>query len=118
MYSFNRKNSNKIYNKDFFVGYSPERINPGDRIHTLNTITKIVSADNNKTLKKVIDIYSLIENIKLKPVNDMKIAELSKMVENTQRDINIAFINEIAKLCHKIGVDTNDVIEAAATKWC
>lgn len=111
------KNSNKTYNKDFFVGYSPERINPGDRIHTLNTITKIVSADNNKTLKKVIDIYSLIENIKLKPVNDMKIAELSKMVENTQRDINIAFVNEIAKLCHKIGVDTNDVIEAAATKW-
>lgn len=109
--------SNKVYNKDFFVGYSPERINPGDNIHTLNTITKIVSADTEETLKKVIEVYSLIDKINLKPVKNMKVAELSKMIENTQRDINIAFINEVAKLCHKLGLDTNEVIEAASTKW-
>ena len=111
------KSSGKKFNKDFFVGYSPERINPGDNIHTLNTITKIVSADDEETLNKVINVYNLINNIKLKPVKSIKVAELSKMIENTQRDINIAFINEIAKLCHKIDVDANEVIEAAATKW-
>lgn len=111
------KASKKKCDKDFFIGYSPERINPGDKIHTLNTITKIVSSDNDKTLEKVIEVYNLIDNIKLKPVNNMKAAELSKMIENTQRDINIAFINEVAKLCHELNIDTNQVIEAASTKW-
>lgn len=104
-------------NKDFFVGYSPERINPGDNKNTLNTITKLIATSNNQILNAMEFIYSKMAGINVYKINDIKVAEMSKLVENCQRDINIAFMNELTKLCHKLDIDINEVISAAGTKW-
>lgn len=104
-------------NKDFFVGYSPERINPGDNKNTLNTITKLIASPNDQILNAMEFIYSKMAGINVYKINNIKVAEMSKLVENCQRDINIAFMNELTKLCHKLDIDINEVISAAGTKW-
>ena len=110
------KNSRLIHEKDFFVTYSPERVNPGDKINTLNSITKIVGANNPKILNKVKKLYLTICK-SVYPVNSIKIAESAKVIENTQRDINIALVNELSVLFDKLKIPTNEVLKAAATKW-
>ena len=104
-------------NKDFWIGYSPERINPGDKKFKLSNIVKITSASNKTGLKKVNNIYSKIIKAGLYPVESIKIAELSKVLENTQRFVNIALINEISVLCRKLSINSSKVLEAASTKW-
>ena len=111
------ENSSLKNNIDFFVGYSPERINPSDKIHTINTITKVISAQNNFVLDQVEKLYSLIPDINLYRTSSIKIAELSKIIENSQRDLNIAFVNEVSQLCHLMNISTIDVLETAKTKW-
>jgi len=102
--------------KDFFVGYSPERINPADKTHKLSNITKIVSGCDKNTLETIKNVYqSIIETVY--PVSSIKIAEAAKLAENTQRDINIAFMNELAMAFNKMGIDTNEVVKAMNTKW-
>lgn len=105
------------YNKDFFVGYSPERINPGDKVHTIEKITKITSASNKNALKKINYIYKKIIKAGVFPVENIKIAEAAKVIENSQRDINVAFVNELYKIFNKLKIDTHKVLEAASTKW-
>lgn len=102
---------------DFFVGYSPERINPGDTEHTLRTIKKIVSGMNEYTLQEVTQIYSIVIDAGVYPASCIKVAEAAKVIENSQRDINIAFINELSKIFDRLGIDTNEVMDAACTKW-
>ena len=109
--------SGLTFNKDFFCGYSPERINPGDKERTLSKIPKVTSGSTPETAKKVDDLYNLIIAAGTHMTTSMKVAEASKVIENTQRDVNIALINEFAIICNQIGIDTNEVIEAAATKW-
>lgn len=109
-------NKKLIYNKNFFLGYSPERMNPGDKINTLKTITKIVSGSNRKTIKLLERIYSKVCN-KIHIASSIKIAESSKIIENVQRDINIALINEFSQLFFKLDVPFKEIIEAAKTKW-
>ena len=105
------------YNKDFFCGYSPERINPGDTIHTFSTIKKVTSGSTPQIADFVDDLYnSVLQNGTFR-ANSIKVAEMSKVVENSQRDLNISFVNELAIICDKLGIDTNDVIDAAMTKW-
>lgn len=104
-------------NKDFLVGYSPERINPGDNSRKLTDIKKVTSGSNAKALKIVDSIYKSIIKAGTYPVKSIKIAEAAKVIENTQRDINIALINELSLLFKKLSIDTNEVIDAAATKW-
>ena len=111
------KTSGLIYKKDFNMAYSPERINPGDKVHSLSKIQKIIAADTELTLKKVNNVYSKIIKAGLHKVSTIKAAETSKAIENAQRDINIAFINEVVMICKAIGVDSNEVIKAAKTKW-
>lgn len=108
--------SRMLFEKDFFVGYSPERVNPGDKINTLNNITKIVGANDYKTLKKIQKLYKVICK-SIYPVKSIKIAESAKVIENTQRDINIAFVNELSVIFNKLNIPTNEVLKAAATKW-
>jgi UDP-N-acetyl-D-glucosamine/UDP-N-acetyl-D-galactosamine dehydrogenase len=103
--------------KDFFVGYSPERINPGDKVHTFKTICKVVSGQNEKTLNIVADVYSSVVTAGVHRASSIKVAEAAKVIENTQRDINIALINELATIFEKMGIDTADVLAAAGTKW-
>lgn len=105
------------WGKDFFVGYSPERINPGDKEHRLETITKIVSADNADTLETVSAVYSLVAKAGVYRAESIKVAEAAKVIENSQRDINIAFMNELSVIFDKLGIDTKAVLEAAGTKW-
>jgi UDP-N-acetyl-D-glucosamine/UDP-N-acetyl-D-galactosamine dehydrogenase len=105
------------WKRDFFVGYSPERINPGDKQHSLARITKVVSGDSPETLEKVAEIYASIVVAGVHRASSIKVAEAAKVIENTQRDLNIALINELALICHKIGIDTTEVLEAAGTKW-
>ena len=105
------------WRRDFFVGYSPERINPGDREHSLTRITKVVSGDSPETLDKVADLYGSIIAAGVHRASCIKVAEAAKVIENTQRDLNIALINELALIFHKIGIDTSEVLEAAGTKW-
>ncbi len=105
------------YNRDFFCGYSPERINPGDKKRTLTKIKKVVSGSNKKTTKRVNYIYKKIINAGTYIAASIKVAETAKVIENTQRDINIAFMNEVAIICNKLNIDTNDVINTAKTKW-
>ena len=102
---------------DFNVGYSPERINPGDKEHTITNIIKIVSGDNNLTLSAVKQLYSFIIEAGVYPASSIKIAEAAKVIENIQRDINIALMNELSMICNKLNIDTLEVIEAAGTKW-
>ena len=110
------KNSNLKYQKDFFVAYSPERVNPGDKINTLKNITKIIGANDIQTLGKVKKLYQHICK-SIYTVDTIKIAESAKVIENIQRDINIAFVNELSVLFHKLNIPTNAVLKAASTKW-
>ena len=103
--------------KDFFLGYSPERINPGDREHTVNKITKVVAAQNPEVLEQLCAVYSAITSGGVFPAADIKTAEAAKVIENAQRDINIAFVNEVATIFQKMGISTHEVFEAASTKW-
>ena len=103
-------------NKDFTVGYSPERINPGDKEKTLKNITKITSGSNKASSKFIDSLYNLIVD-KTHPASSIKVAEAAKVIENTQRDINIGLINELAVLFHKAGIDTQEVLDAASSKW-
>ncbi|CZE49276.1 nucleotide sugar dehydrogenase [Campylobacter geochelonis] len=105
------------FNKDFFCGYSPERINPGDKEHTVTKIRKIVSGSTQETLDKVDELYSSIITAGTFRAASIKVAEAAKVIENTQRDINIGFVNELSVLFNKLDINTNDVIDAAATKW-
>ena len=109
--------SNLIMEKDFYLGYSPERINPGDKIHTVDKITKVISANNKKSLGVLKTIYSKLTNGKIFIAKSIKVAEAAKVIENSQRDINIAFINEISKISQKLGISIYDVLEASNTKW-
>ena len=103
--------------RDFWIGYSPERVNPGDRIHTLTTIRKIVSGMNEETCSIVKKVYDTVIRAGTYPVSSIKTAEAVKVVENSQRDINIAFMNELAMVFDRMGIDTNEVIDGMNTKW-
>ncbi|MEB7965759.1 nucleotide sugar dehydrogenase [Mammaliicoccus sciuri] len=103
--------------KDFFVGYSPERINPGDKVHTFETITKVVSGQTPEVLDIVAEVYSMVVKAGVHKASSIKVAEAAKVIENTQRDVNIALMNEIAIIFDKVGIDTNEVLEASGTKW-
>lgn len=105
------------WKEDFFVGYSPERINPGDKEHTLTKILKIVSADTPQTLDKVARLYETIIVPGVHRASSIKAAEAAKVIENTQRDLNISLMNELAIIFDKLGIDTTEVLEAAGTKW-
>jgi UDP-N-acetyl-D-galactosamine dehydrogenase len=111
------KESNLVWKKDFFVGYSPERINPGDKEHSLQKVTKVVSGDSEKTTNNIASIYKMVCSSGIYVAENIKTAEAAKVIENTQRDLNIALMNELALICHRIGINTNDVIKAASTKW-
>ncbi|MCQ2497410.1 MAG: nucleotide sugar dehydrogenase [Lachnospiraceae bacterium] len=102
---------------DFKIGYSPERINPGDKVHRLETITKIVSGMDEETLDTVAKIYELVVEAGVYRADSIKVAEAAKVIENSQRDINIAFMNELSIIFNKMGIDTKSVLEAAGTKW-
>lgn len=105
------------YGIDFKIGYSPERINPGDKIHRLENITKIVSGSDEEALCQIKSIYDLVIKVGTYPVSNIKTAEAIKVVENSQRDINIAFMNELAMVFDRMGIDTNEVVEGMNTKW-
>ncbi len=102
---------------DFKVGYSPERINPGDKVHRLETITKIVSGMDEETLDLVAKVYELVVEVGVHRAPCIKVAEAAKVIENSQRDVNIAFMNELSIIFNKMGIDTKSVLEAAGTKW-
>jgi UDP-N-acetyl-D-galactosamine dehydrogenase len=105
------------FNKDFFCGYSPERINPGDKVHTLTKILKVTSGSTPEIADRVDALYSSIISAGTHKASSIKVAEAAKVIENSQRDLNIAFVNELAKIFNRIGIDTLDVLEAAGTKW-
>jgi UDP-N-acetyl-D-galactosamine dehydrogenase len=102
---------------DFKIGYSPERINPGDKNHTLRNIVKVVSGIDEQSLEEISNIYSLVVDAGVYKAESIKVAEAAKVIENSQRDINIAFMNELSMIFAKMGIDTNDVLNAASTKW-
>lgn len=109
--------SGLIFNKDFFCGYSPERINPGDKKNRLTTIKKVIAGSTKETTRVINQLYSSIIQAGTYPVSSIKIAEASKAIENAQRDVNISFMNELALIFDKMNIDTKEVLEAAATKW-
>jgi len=111
------KESGLTWKRDFFVGYSPERINPGDKKHRLENIVKVVAGDTPETAQKLAEIYSKVVKAGVHVAPSIKVAEAAKVIENTQRDINIALMNELAMLFDKLGIDTREVLEAAGTKW-
>ena len=111
------KFSNLKFNTDFFCGYSPERINPGDKEHTVTKILKVTSGSTPEIGKKVDELYASIITAGTHLAPTIKVAEAAKVIENSQRDINIAFVNELAIIFNKLGINTNDVLEAAGTKW-
>jgi UDP-N-acetyl-D-galactosamine dehydrogenase len=111
------RESGMVWKKDFFVGYSPERINPGDKEHTLTKILKIVSGDTPETLERVAQLYERIVVPGVHRASSIKAAEAAKVIENTQRDLNIALMNELSIIFDKMGIDTTEVLEAAGTKW-
>ncbi|MGD6737039.1 Vi polysaccharide biosynthesis UDP-N-acetylglucosamine C-6 dehydrogenase TviB [Photobacterium leiognathi subsp. mandapamensis] len=111
------KMSGLTFNKDFFAGYSPERINPGDKVNRLTTITKITSGSTNEVADYVDAVYASIVSAGTHKASSIKVAEAAKVIENTQRDLNIAIINEFAKIFNKLGIDTEEVLKAAGTKW-
>lgn len=102
---------------DFKIGYSPERINPGDKVHRLETITKIVSGMDEETLEEIAKVYELVVEAGVYRAESIKVAEAAKVIENSQRDINIAFMNELSIIFNKMGIDTKSVLQAAGTKW-
>ena len=105
------------FNVDFFAGYSPERINPGDTFHTVENIVKVTSGSTPETARRVDALYKSVLKNGTFPVSSIRVAEASKIIENSQRDVNIAFMNELAKIFNAMGIDTNEVIDAASTKW-
>jgi UDP-N-acetyl-D-galactosamine dehydrogenase len=105
------------YNHDFYIGYSPERINPGDKEHTFTKIKKVVSGSNEKTLKTISKLYSSVIESGIFQASSIKVAEAAKVIENTQRDINIAFINELSMIFNQMDINIHEVLEAAGTKW-
>lgn len=109
--------SNLRWKVDFSVAYSPERINPGDKNHTLANTVKVIAGDTPETLEKVSALYGLVVQAALHKVSSIKAAEAAKVIENTQRDLNIALMNELAVICGKLGIDTLEVLEAAGSKW-
>ena len=109
--------SGQKWKQDFHIGYSPERINPGDKEHTLTKITKVVSGDDEDTLNKVADLYDSIITAGVYRASSIEVAEAAKVIENTQRDLNIALMNELTIIFNKLGIDTIEVLEAASTKW-
>lgn len=111
------RESGKLWKKGFNVGFSPERINPGDKIHTLTRVTKVVSGDTADILKVVAELYESVVIAGVYKASSIKVAEAAKIIENTQRDINIALMNELAVLFKKMNIDTKEVLDAAGTKW-
>ena len=111
------KQSGLVYNKDFYCGYSPERINPGDKVNTLTTIKKLTSGSITEIANKVDALYASIITAGTFKVSSIKVAEAAKSIENAQRDINISFVNELALIFDRMNIDTHEVLEAAATKW-
>jgi UDP-N-acetyl-D-galactosamine dehydrogenase len=111
------RESGLVQGRDFNMGYSPERINPGDREHTIDRIVKVVSGDNQETLERVAAAYRLIVPAGIHRSPCIRVAEAAKVIENTQRDLNIALMNELAIIFHRLGINTKDVLEAAETKW-
>lgn len=111
------KGSGLKYNEGFFVGYSPERINPGDKVHRLTTILKVTSGSTPEAAKIIDDFYQSIVKAGTHRASSIKVAEAAKVIENAQRDINIAFVNELSLIFSKMGIDTTEVLEAAGTKW-
>ena len=111
------KQTGMKFNQDFFAGYSPERINPGDKVNTLTTITKITSGSTPEIADLIDSLYSSIIKAGTHKASSIKVAEAAKVIENTQRDLNIAIINEFAKIFNKLNIDTDEILEAAGTKW-
>ncbi|MGG7055333.1 nucleotide sugar dehydrogenase [Nitrosomonas sp. ANs5] len=111
------RHSGLRWKQDFFVGYSPERINPGDKQHTLTTITKVVSGDTPEVLDKVARLYETVVTAGVHRASSIKVAEAAKVIENTQRDLNIALMNELAIIFDKLDIDTHETLQAAGTKW-
>lgn len=111
------KESGLTCGQDFKVGYSPERINPADKVHTLESIVKIVSGMDEESLHTIADVYRLVVKAGVHEAESIKVAEAAKVIENSQRDINVAFMNELSIIFHKLGIDTKEVLKAAGTKW-
>jgi UDP-N-acetyl-D-galactosamine dehydrogenase len=111
------KHSGMKWKQDFFVGYSPERINPGDKERTVTKIVKVVSGDTPQTLERVAQVYGAVITAGVYPASSIMVAEAAKVIENTQRDLNIALMNELSVIFHRIGIDTLEVLKAAGTKW-
>lgn len=111
------RGSGLVLNRDFFAGYSPERINPGDKAHRVNTITKVTSGSTPEAASLIDEVYRSIVTAGTHLASSIKVAEAAKVIENTQRDLNIALVNELAKIFSRLGIDTQEVLAAAATKW-
>ena len=111
------KESGLKFNLDFYCGYSPERINPGDKLHTVDKIIKVVAGSNTETKQTLVNLYGSIIAAGIHPASSIKVAEAAKVIENTQRDLNIAFINELSIIFNKMGIDTQEVLSAAGSKW-
>lgn len=111
------ENSGLVWKRDFHVGYSPERINPGDKEHTLERITKVVAGDDSQSLEQIARLYASVVDAGVHRTSCIKEAEAAKVIENTQRDLNIALMNELAIIFDKLGIDTHNVLKAAGTKW-
>jgi len=111
------KESEMVFGSDFTIGYSPERINPGDKIHTLDRVVKIVSGSDEKTRHLLENVYGSVVAAGIHPASSIKVAEAAKVIENTQRDLNIALMNELSMIFDKMDIDTTQVLEAAGTKW-
>lgn len=111
------KVSGLVFNKDFFCGYSPERINPGDKLHRVTSIKKVTSGSTPEVAEKVDQLYKKIIQAGTHKASSLKVAEAAKVIENSQRDLNIAFVNELALIFERVGIDTHEVLEAAGTKW-
>lgn len=105
------------YPADFKIGYSPERINPGDKVHTLQTVTKVVSGGDEESLENIAKVYELVVDAGVHRASSIKVAEAAKIIENTQRDVNIALVNELSIIFNRMGINTYEVLEAAGTKW-
>ena len=112
-----KKFSKLKFNKEFFCGYSPERINPGDKEHTISNIKKITSGSTKKVADLIDELYRDIISVGTYKASSIKVAEAAKVIENTQRDLNIALINELSMLFNKLNIDTHEVLNAAASKW-
>jgi len=111
------KESGMKWKKDFFVGYSPERVNPGDKEHTIEKIVKILAGDTPETVKLLARIYGAVIKVGVYVAPDIKTAEAAKVIENIQRDLNIALMNELFLIFHRLGIDTKEVLKATGTKW-